>query len=96
MDAIERVNWVRYLRANLSVKHRLRLELQAAISRLLREHEIEIHDDVLRYLTIADEEEFGMIGGGGQVLTPSPVMAQAQVLTPAPVQSPPTTPGTQS
>lgn len=59
MEEDKRINGVRYLRGVLAINQRLRLELCAAVSRLLREFDIRLEDDeVLAYLTLADEAEF--------------------------------------
>jgi translation initiation factor IF-2 len=87
METSERLNRVRYLRAQFGMNARLRLELHAAVSRLLREHNIHVEDEVLRYLVPADEEEFAPISF---VATPCPAPKPTAPPTPTPSAPRPT------
>jgi hypothetical protein len=57
MEEKERFQQMVSLREQVATNSRLRLELLAAVSRILRDHNVNVSDEVLSYLTVADIQE---------------------------------------
>jgi len=66
MTQEERKGTVSRLRFTLQRNNRLRLEFHAALSKLFREHEVQIEDELLASLVLAAPEELPDWEGGGE------------------------------